>query len=256
MSATPPVPEDEYTVSRKDGPYQRQLYGGTKETRTAVTREYILNKIINAQRIPAKYPWKDPIYQYGGSASAVIHPPSSLNLPDMILSFNHYTKKSSSEIEDSFHVSLLLDTPRGKLFVPVAGVLDNPEGVERWKMFFKGTPAGQNICLLKKDELTIEFFNNTMFAGWTVQIPLFPPPYILPPAGVLIEGYGKAKPAITEFTAIPSRARVVTESFGWDAFVTFFHPDSKYAGPGTDGIVGDMVQIIYPPPAPESDKPN
>jgi hypothetical protein len=87
-----------------------------------------------------------------------------------------------------------------------------------------------------------------MFAGWTVPIPLFPPQYILPPGGVLIEGYGKAKPAILEST-MPSGARVITESYGQDAFVTFFHPASKYAGPGTDGIIGDMVQIIFPPPS-------
>ena len=177
-------------------------------------------------------------------------------MPDTFLSFNHYTKKSSSELEDSFYVSLLLDTPKGKLFVPVAGVLDNPEGVERWKIFFAGTPAGENIHLLKKDELQIQFFGNTMFAGWTVPIPLLPPQYILPPGGLLIEGYGKAKTPIQEQT-MPSGARDITEACGWDAFVTFFHPASKYAGPGTDGIVGDMVQTIYPPPASKpNEKPN
>jgi HTH-type transcriptional regulator, sugar sensing transcriptional regulator len=258
MPATPPVPDDERTASRKDSPYQKGFYGGFTEKPIEVTQEYILNKIINAKRIPARYPWREPIYQYGASASAVIHPPSSLNLPDTLLSFNHYTKKSSSEIEDSFYVNLLLDTPKGKLFVPVAGVLDNPEGVERWKIFFEGTPAGKNIHLLKKDELEIQFFSNTLFAGWTVPIPLFPPQYVLPPGGVLIEGYGKGKPAILE-SSMPSGARVVTEAYGRDAFVTFFHPATKYAGPGTDGIVGDMVQIIYPPPPRKSevdDKPS
>jgi sugar-specific transcriptional regulator TrmB len=254
MPATPPVPDDELTVSRKDSPYQRGLYGGVKERPTEVTQESIQNRILNAKRVPAKYPWKDPIYQYGGGGSAVIHPPSSLNLPDTLLSFSHYTKKSSSELEDSFYVSLLLDTPKGKLYVPVACVLDNPEGVERRKIFFAGTPAGENIHLLKKNEIEIQFFGNTMFAGWTVPIPLFPPPYVLPPGGVLIEGYGKAKSNILEQT-MPSGARIVTEVCGQDAFVTFFHPASKYAGPGTDGIVGgDMIQTIYPPPTPKSDK--
>ena len=254
MPATPPVPDDELTVSRKDSPYQRGLYGGIKERPAEVTQESIQNRIINAKRVPAKYPWKDPIYQYGGGGSAVIHPPSSLNLPDTLLSFTHYTKKSSSELEDSFYVSLLLDTPKGKLYVPVACVLDNPEGVERRKIFFAGTPAGENIHLLKKDEIEIQFFGNTMFAGWTVPIPLFPPPYVLPPGGVLIEGYGKAKANILE-QPMPSGARIVTEVCGQDAFVTFFHTASKYAGPGTDGIVSaDMIQTIYPPPAPKSDK--
>jgi hypothetical protein len=250
IPATPPVPDDELTVSRKDSPYQMGLYGGVKERPAGVTQESILNRIINAKRVPAKYPWKDPIYQYGGSGSAVIHPPSSLNLPDTLLSFTHYNKKSSSEPEDSFYVSLLLDTPKGKLYVPVVCVLDNPEGVERRKIFFAGTPAGENIHLLKKDEIEIQFFGNTMFAGWTVPIQLFPPPYVLPPGGVLIEGYGKVKTNILE-QPMPSGARVVTEACGQDAFVTFFHTASKYAGPGTDGIVtSNMIQIIYPPPTP------
>jgi sugar-specific transcriptional regulator TrmB len=254
IPATPPVPDDELTVSRKDSPYQRIASGNIKETPVEVTKESIQNRIINAKRVPAKYPWKDPVYLYGGSASAVIHPPSSLNLPDTFLSFLHYTKKSSSEPEDSFYVSLLLDTPKGKLFVPVAGVLDNPEGVERWKIFFACTPAGENIHLIKKDEIQIQFFGNTMFAGWTVPIPLFPPPYILPPGGVLIEGYGKVKANILE-QLMPSGARSITEVCGQEAFVTFFNTASKYAGPGTDGVIsGDMIQTIYPPPDPKSNK--
>jgi len=88
------------------------------------------------------------------------------------------------------------------------------------------------------------------FPRWTVPIPLLPPQYILPPGGVLIEGYGKAKNNILE-SSMPSGGRAVTEACGWDAFVTFFHTASKYAGPGTDGVIGDMVQIIYPPPAPK-----
>jgi sugar-specific transcriptional regulator TrmB len=255
IPSTFPVPDDENMKNRKGSPYQKGHFGigSLMEKRVAVTKEYVLNKIINAKRIPAKYPWRNPIYQYGGTASAVIHPPSNLNLPDIVFTFTHYTKQSSSALEDSFYVSLLLDTPKGKLFVPVAGILDNPEGVERWRVFFEGTPAGQNIQLLRKDEVQIQFFGNTMFAGWTVPIKLFPPPFVLPPGGVLVEGYGKARINVLKAT-MPSGGRAVSEVYCCNAFVTYFHPASKYAGPGTDGVVGDMVQTLYPPPVPKADK--
>jgi hypothetical protein len=35
-----------------------------------------------------------------------------------------------------------------------------------------------------------------------------------------------------------SGVKMTFEGNGYDAFVTFFHPKSKYAGPGTDGIIG------------------
>lgn len=192
MPSTAPVPDDEYTVSRKDSVYHERM----EEIPGAITEEYILNKMINAKRIPARYPWKEPVIMYGYNASAVLHLPRSFNLPDMLLWFFHFNKQSSSELEDSFQVYFLLETPKGMTFVPVAIATDNPEGLERWKLILAGTPAGQNIHLLKKDELQVQLYGNTLFAGWTVPIPLFPPQYTLPPGGVLVEGYGKLKTAI------------------------------------------------------------
>jgi hypothetical protein len=242
-----PVPDDEYTISRKDSAYQKMAIG-VEETPGAITEEYVLNKMINARRIPAKSPWKDPVCLYGSNASAVIHPPSSFNLPDMLLTFYHLNKQSSTGAEDSLFVSLWLETPKGMVFVPVAIAGDNPKAVERWKLSFAGTPAGQNIHLLKKDELQVQLYGNTLFAGWTVPIPLFPPQYNLPPGSVLVEGYGKLKTAIHKMKS-PSGVQIISEDAGFDAFVTFFHPDSKYSGPGTDGLIAtNSIMTVYPPP--------
>lgn len=250
MPSAVPVPDDEYTVSRKDSVYHDLM----EEIPGAVTEEYILNKMINAKRIPARYPWKDPVIMYGYNASAVLHLPRSFNLPDMCLSFFHFNKHSSSELEDYFYVSLWLETPNGMALVPVAVATDNPEGVERWKIILAGTPAGQNIHLLKKDELQVQLYGNTLFAGWTVSIPLFPPQYNLPPGGVLVEGYGKLKTAIHKMTSL-SGVQMISEDAGFDAFVTFFHPDSKYSGPGTDGLLAtNSIITAYPPSAPQSSK--
>ena len=244
-----PVPDEEYTVSRKDSPQQTNLIKFEEEI--GITEEYVLNKLINAKRTPVKDLLKDIVRNYGSSATAVIHPPSSFNLPDMLLTFYHVNKQSAAGAEDWFQVYLWLDTPQGKVYVPVAIIGDNPEGLEQHKLTFGNTPASQNCHLLKKDELQIQVHGNTLFAGWTVPIPLYPPQYTLPPASVLIEGYGKLKSSVVRM-APPSGVKVVTEGSGFDAFVTFFHPASKYVGPGTDGIfVRDFVNTVYPPSAPK-----
>ena len=102
---------------------------------------------------------------------------------------------------------------------------------------------------MKKNELQIQVHGNTLFAGWTVPIPLFPPQYTLPPGAVLFEGYGKLKPTVTNYT-MPSGWTSISEVNGLEAFVTFFHPASKYAGSGMDGVISrEMIMTVYPPHA-------
>jgi hypothetical protein len=80
-----------------------------------------------------------------------------------------------------------------------------------------------------------------------VPISLLHPPYNLPPSAILLEGYGKVKTS-TYGVDHPSGYKVIHEYNGFEAFVTFFHPSSKYAGPGTDGFFGrDNVSTMYPP---------
>ena len=244
---TVPLSEKEYITSRKDSPYQKMLI--TVKDKPGTTENDVLNKIINAKKTPVKDISKDIIRLFGSQATAVIHTPNSFSLPDMMLVFIHCNKPSSFGVEDRFQVHLWLETPKGYAFVPVAVIGDNPRSLEARKLYFAGTPASQNCRLLKKDELQIQTHGNIMFAGWTVPIPLLPPQYVLPPAGVLFEGYGKLKTGESVHD-MPSGAKTIIEANGFDAFVTFFHPASKYAGPGTDGIlIRDMVLTQYFPSA-------
>jgi len=203
--------------------------------------------ILNAKRIIAKDPLKDITSMCGSSASAVIHPPEHFHLPDMIIWVWHCDKQSSWGAEDWLTVSLWLNTPMGFRYVPVAFVTDNPDALEFRKGVYAGTPAGQNCQLVNKDQFQVQVHGNTLFAGWTVPIPLFPQPHVLPPSCILFEGYGELKTNVTR-TRIPSGRTQVTEANCFDAFVTFFHPASKYSGPGTDGIFNrDVVMTAYPP---------
>lgn len=215
----------------------------------AITEKDVLNKILNAKRIIAKDPLKDMNILCGSSASAVIHPPAHFNLPDTMINVWHCDKQSSWGAEDWLTVSLWLETPIGYRYVPVAHVTDNSEALEFRKGVYTGTPASHNCQLVNKDQFQVQVHGNTLFAGWTVPIPLLPPPYVLPPSCILFEGYGELKTAVTRMRSPLGRTQV-NESNGFNAFVTFFHPASKYSGPGTDGIFNrDVILTAYPPSA-------
>ncbi|HLN89642.1 MAG TPA: hypothetical protein VK253_06215, partial [Candidatus Binatia bacterium] len=199
-----------------------------------LTEKDVLDKIIKAKRKPAKT-WSDPILFYGSHASAVIHPPYYFNLPNMMLSIYHNNKQSSFGDEDLMIISLWLETPKGHAYVPVALVTDNPEGSILRKKVWERTPVANNYQIVKKDEFEVRVQSNTLFAGWTAPILLVPSKYMLPPACILFEGYGKLVSGVSK-TVVPSGRKVTTEYNGLEAFVTFFHPSSKYSGPGTDGL--------------------
>jgi sugar-specific transcriptional regulator TrmB len=237
----PPVNDDEYTVSKKDSPYQKMSMS-VEEKIEEITEEYVLNKILN--------PKKDEniIQRYGSSANVVILPPKQLKLPNMIFSFNHCSKQSTFGNEDYMVIYQWLEDQNKKAFVPVAIIGDNAESLKRLKeISFVTTPAADNTIIVNKDQLQIQTHGNRLFVGWTIPIPLADPVLILPPASMLFEGYGKIKSVTINFT-LPSGVKTMLEGNGLDAFVTFFLPNYKYAGPGTDGIfVRDFIMTtIYP----------
>ena len=239
---------DPFGKTKPLGPYFR---GGSiqieEHEQGAMTEREVLNKILNAKRIIANDPRKDINVQCGSNASGVIHPPKHFNLPDMIINVWHCDKNSSWGAEDWLNVSLWLETPIGYRYVSVVHVTDNPEALEFRKGVWAGTPAGQNCRLVTKDQFQVQVHGNTLFAGWTVPIKLFPQPYILPPSCILFEGYGEIKTTVTK-TRAPSGRTQVTEANQFNAFVTFFHPASKYSGPGTDGLFNrDVFFTAYPP---------
>ena len=96
------------------------------EEHGSISEKDVLNKIINAQRIPIKHVYDSRIY--GSLAMAVIHPPDYFNLPEMIIMAWHIDKQSSFGAEEL--LSIYLKTPSGQGYVPVVTVGDNPEAVE------------------------------------------------------------------------------------------------------------------------------
>jgi sugar-specific transcriptional regulator TrmB len=211
-----------------------------------LTEKEVLNKVIHGKRIICKDLSKDPSRAYGSLALGVIHPPARFNLPDMMIEARKVEKQSSFGEENMITVYLWLETPTGHAFVPVAVAGDNPKAEPQRRMMNAGTPAGQNMQLYNKDKLQVSLHGKTLFAGWSVPIPLHPHPCILPPACVLFEGHGNVRP--TGYTIImPSGFRYEANDNAFDAFVTFIHPASKYSGPSTDGIlIRDQIATLTP----------
>jgi len=247
MPAVVPFSEDEYVLSRPDSPYKK-ISHGVEEKTGILSEKDILNKIINAKEYPAKNWPKDIMRFYGSAAMSVIHPPGHFSLPDMMIWLMHYNKQSSSGAEDLLLIYLWLETPQGYAYVPVVLVTDNPTAVESWKAVFAGTPAGQNCLLVRKSEFQVQVHGDIVFAAWTIPIPLLLPSHALPPSCILFERYSKLKPGIRWEYELPSGVKVSIDANGFEAFVTFFHPLTKYSGAGTDAIVGrDVVTTLYPP---------
>ncbi len=236
-----PVPKDELQAKIVDGKIIDIKPPGT------ITEREVMNKIIHAQKIPAKDSTKEVSRMYASMGIAVIHPPDYLNLPKMLIRVGKIEKQSTFGAEDALTIYLWQETPTGHAYVPVATVGDSPKVQSIRRASFAGTPAGQNVQLVNKDELQVRVHGNNMFAGWTVPIPLHPPPCVLPPACLLIEGYGNVKPlAVTLLHSSGFKSEIEENYF--DAFVTFMHPASKYSGPGTEGCFArDYIQTTTPP---------
>jgi hypothetical protein len=211
-----------------------------------VSEKEILEKILHAKKFSAKDEPGVIDRMYATAGVAVIHPPSYFNLPDIMIMVYHIEEQSGLGKEDAAKIYLWLETPTGYTYVPVAIIGVNPLAHDFWKSCYIGVPAGQNTHLVNKDEIQIRVHGNTLFAGWTVPIPLHPPKYSLPPACLLIEGHGKVKTVVYS-TVPPSGQKHVFEQNYFDAFVTFFHPTSQYSGPGTDGyFIRDMICTTFP----------
>jgi hypothetical protein len=208
-----------------------------------LTEQDVIAEIMGAQKsLPTNQKWRF----YYVSAVAIIHPPDFFNLPPMLIRAHHIEKHSTFDEQDVLMVNLWLDTPSGYAYVPVAVLTSRPQAKPFWEKMFSATPAGRIVRVAGKDELEIRVHGNTLFAGWTVPIPLYPSEYMLPPACLLIEGYGKVK---TESYSIvkPQNLKCTVRQNSLDAFATFLHPTSKYSGPGTHGLLIRDFVVEMPP---------
>lgn len=210
-----------------------------------LTEKTLLNKFINAKRIPVKDLSKEPVTFYCSAGQAVIHPPDSFNLPHLLFHIFHLNKKSSFGAEDAMIIMSRHETPSGYSYLPAAFITDNPEALVFWKKTFAGVPFEQYV--FDKTEFHVQVQHKTLFAGWTMPIQLSPHGYILPPSCILIEGYGDVKTGKYSI-GNPSGDTVTNEVNYFEAFVSFLHPSSKYSGPGTDGFFfREFLSTTYPP---------
>jgi sugar-specific transcriptional regulator TrmB len=210
-----------------------------------VSEKNISDEIMNVKKTPKQeLSGKVIDRMYSSIGLAVVHPPEDFNLPDMMIVAHKIDKQSGFGEEDAMLIFLWLDTPKGFTYVPVAVVGDNPRSHNFWKSCLAGTFAGKNAQLIKKDEIEVRVHGNSLFVGWTVPIPLLLPKYVLPPACILIEGYGDVKTAAYTI-AMPLGDKYIEQNY-FEAFVTFMHPSSKYSGPGTDGFfIRDSISTLY-----------
>jgi sugar-specific transcriptional regulator TrmB len=180
--------------------------------------------------------WSHTVRYFGCRAFAAIRPPERFALPDMIICAFHHEEESAFGSENLIIVNLLHESGERTIYETVAFVQDNPELLAFRKKVFTGSMPESNILTFRKDEVQVQVRGKTMFAGWTRPIPLGSTGYTLPPSCLLFEGYGEAKPG-KFINTIPSGRRHEHWYNGFDAFVTFFHPDSKYVGLGTEGFI-------------------
>ncbi|HLN46029.1 MAG TPA: helix-turn-helix domain-containing protein [Candidatus Sulfotelmatobacter sp.] len=242
----PPTPAS--TDSEFSREYRKTMMYQGDPVEGIMTEKDIVTKINNAKKIHAKDPLKDVTVYYGSRGVAFIHPPPQFNLPDtLFIIVCHYNEKSSFGVENRMEIYLCLEPARNTVYTPVAIVGDNPTGFAFFRAAFTSTPAEQNSHLFKKAYLQVHVQGNTLFAGWTKPIPLFPSKYILPPACLLFEGHGDLKTRMAK-TKCPSGRTNLHEVNSRDAFVTLFHPTSKYTGPATEGrFTRDLINTGYPP---------
>jgi sugar-specific transcriptional regulator TrmB len=207
-----------------------------------LTEQDVLNEFISLKKNP---PNNQSWNIYSSQAIAIIHTPDYFNLPPMLLRAHHIEERSTWGAENVIMVNLWLEIPSGHAYIPVAVLTDNSNSQNWWKIHFAGSPAAANVQLAQEGELQVSVHGNSLFAGWTVPISLNPSHSVLPPACLMVEGYGDVKTAA--YTIAGPKGGLTAKQNGLDAFVTFMHSSSDYNGPGTDGFfVRDFVANISP----------
>jgi hypothetical protein len=184
---------------------------------------------------------------YSNTATAIIHPPKKCGIPDLLITIDHMHEHSTFGKGNSLMIYLKIKLPEGHFYIPAGGIGDNPNDVKlRKKLHFSNEDARKNFGLIKTDQLQVNVQENSFFASWAVPITLYPN-FTLPPAYLLLEGYGPTKKGANTILT-PTGYMLELESVYSNAFVTFIQSSSKYSGPGTDGIFFKKVKAITTPP--------
>jgi sugar-specific transcriptional regulator TrmB len=216
-----------------------------------ISEKDVLDKISEAKKNPSENwshtRWSDTLRFYGTRALAIIRPPDYFELPDIVIAIFQNIEPSSFGAENILKVFSRPEMTTDAPYQLVAHVQDNPKAMKYREALLAGMPAEKNIKLVNKGQLNVRVHGNTLFAGWTVPVPLIPSKYVLPPSCILFEGYGDVRSGIFDFV-FPSGRKQEVWFNDLEAFVTFFHPLSKYVGSGTEGMLDrESVQISYAP---------
>lgn len=207
-----------------------------EKTSRKLTEKQLLRRMVNTQKTSEKIVENNVKQFFGAAAQAVVHPPASFGLPDLLFHIMHFDKHSTYGAQDCMIICLRLETAKGHAYVSTAFVGDNPKAMPFWRKTLSKLPIAKNLTLMRKSEFQVQVHGKTLFAGWTVGIPLLFKGFVLPPSFLLIEGYGEIK-TFTYTVDNPSGYRVINDVSGFEAFVTFYHPSSRYSGPGTEGFI-------------------
>jgi len=214
-----------------------------------VTEKDIAERIRSARRVSVKDARDSTLRVYSTMGCAVVYPPDSVGLPNFIIQASHNFESSAFGPENFLVFYLQMKVAEQQSYLPVAFVTDNHRGCRYRKTMHIDQVTTEVVHLVKKGELEVQLRGKSLFAGWTVPIPLLPPKHILPPACVFFEGYGDAKTYYSEVKGIFDR-REVNEYNCLDAFVTFMNPSSRYSGPASDGLLlREVIFTSYPPSA-------
>jgi hypothetical protein len=99
---------------------------------------------------------------------------------------------------------------------------------------------------VKPDELQVWYKGKTLFAGWTISIPLLGGKYKLDPACIIFETFGEELHS-THSHQLPSRYLMGFEFDGFQAFTTYIGPSWRYSGSGLSGSAGNFILVIAGP---------
>jgi hypothetical protein len=201
-----------------------------------LTKKDVLNKINKERKIALKEKDKksETRRYFGQRAFALINLPINFFLPRMIIGIFQDDNISATKGQKYMIVDIPQESSNDNTFIPVAYIQNSSDLLEFRRKCLVGLPIENNMQVIKEDKFQIQVKGKTMFAGWTVPITLTPK-YVLPPACILFEGFGEVKSGMfTNNTPVKRRYEIWYNSL--DAFVTFFLPDYKYVGSGTEGF--------------------
>ena len=232
----------------------RRAYNPSKATIYPITASQGNNLRFDTKRDLQKLPnrFQSVERAHGGLLSGiggniVIEPPTHLKLPTLKILANHFENAHSKMGADLLRIDLWLKTPQGEEFVPVAIVTNGiPEAITSSKLQFAGTPAGENVIRVKPDELQVWYKGKTLFAGWTISIPLLGGKYKLDPACIIFETFGEELHS-THSHKLPSGYLMGFEFDGFQAFTTYIGPSWRYSGSGISGSAGNFILVIAGP---------